>query len=92
MKTASFASVLVAKKGEAAPAMVVSPALSTVATPPPPVQAVERKQQSAAKKLTLKFDRKRYGALKNACLDLDKTGQDILVEAFDLWLASRQPR
>jgi len=34
----------------------------------------------------VKLDRPRYEALKNACVKLDKKGQEIFVEALDLWL------
>jgi len=38
------------------------------------------------KALTVKLDRPRYEALKNAGVKLDKKSQEILVEALDLWL------
>lgn len=37
------------------------------------------------KSLTVKLDRSRYEALKNAGVQLDKRSQSIFIEAFDLW-------
>lgn len=39
------------------------------------------------KALTVKLDRHRYEALKNAGLKLDKKSQEIFVEALDAYLA-----
>lgn len=81
-KTASLTSGLVAKKGQAMPAM----------TPPPPgtTVRVDSKASSPAadyyKALTVKLDRERYETLKNAGVKLDKKSQEIFVEALDLWL------
>lgn len=80
-KTASLTSALVAKKGQAVPA---------VTAPVAPVVRIESKAQSSAsdyyKALTVKLDRERYETLKNAGLKLDKKSQEIFVEALDLWL------
>lgn len=74
-KTASLTSGLVAKKGQAAPAVVQHDVLET-------------KPQSLDyyKALTVKLDRERYEALKNAGVKLDKKSQEIFVEALDSWL------
>ena len=74
-KTPSFTSVLVAKKGQAPPAVVQNDVLET-------------KPQSLDyyKALTVKLDRERYEALKNAGVKLDKKSQEIFVEALDFWL------
>jgi hypothetical protein len=74
-KTASLTSSLMAKKGQAAPATV-----------PPTKSEPELNQSSYYKALTVKLDRERYEALKNIGVKLDKKSQEILVEAFDLWL------
>ena len=79
-KTASLTSGLVAKKGQAAPAVTH--------------QAQPQKQPAVAKTtgsdyykaLTVKLDRKRYEALKTLGVKLDKKSQKIFVEAFDLYL------
>jgi hypothetical protein len=79
-KTASLTAGLVAKKGQAVPAS------ATVA------QETSSAGQPAAassyyKALTVKLDRSRYEALKNAGLKLDKKSQEIFVEALDAYLA-----
>lgn len=81
-KTASLTAGLVAKKGQAVPAAVTPVA---VATEP----AVETPTTVASyyKALTVKLDRSRYDALKNAGLKLDKKSQEIFVEALDAYLA-----
>jgi hypothetical protein len=75
-KTASLTSSLMAKKGQAAPAITV----------PPIKSEPEPNQSSYYKALTVKLDRERYEALKNIGVKLDKKSQEIFVEAFDLWL------
>jgi len=89
-KTASLTAGLVAKKGEATPAVI---ARAVPVAEPAPVAETEGKKPAAAssgpdyyKSLTVKLDRQRYEALKNAGLKLDKKGQEIFVEALDLWL------
>jgi len=74
-KTASLTSGLVAKKGQATPA--VTPTVRTEPTKKPP---------DYYKALTVKLDRDRYEALKNVGVKLDKKSQEIFVEALDLWL------
>lgn len=82
-KTASLTSGLVAKKGQASPAVI---AASVV----PPASADRTEPKSAAadyyKALTVKLDRDRYESLKNVGVKLDKKSQEIFVEALDLWL------
>ena len=79
-KTASLTSGLVAKKGQAAPAVT---------------HQVQPQEQPAAAKaagpdyynaLTVKLDRERYEALKTLGVKLDKKSQEIFVEALDLYL------
>lgn len=79
-KTASLTSGLVAKKGQAAPAVT---------------HQVQPQEQPAAAKaagtdyykaLTVKLDRGRYEDLKTLGVKLDKKSQEIFVEALDLWL------
>ena len=81
-KTATLTAGLVAKKGEA------TPTISSSSLSAPLLQA--KAQQSTAtdyyKALTVKLDRNRYEALKNAGVKLDKKSQEIFVEALDLWL------
>jgi hypothetical protein len=78
-KTASLTSSLVAKKGQASPAVV----------PEGTSQEVIKQASSAMdyyKALTVKLDRDRYEALKNLGLKEDKKSQEIFVEALDLYL------
>jgi hypothetical protein len=44
----------------------------------------------ADKKLTVVLDRDRWLALKQQCTTEDRSGQKILVEALDLYLASKK--
>jgi len=77
-KTASLTSGLVAKKGQASPAV-------TLAGPTPnPVGKVAAMDYYKA--LTVKLDRERYESLKNLGVKLDKKSQEIFVEALDLWI------
>jgi len=87
-KTASLTSGLVAKKGQAMPAVSLSA---------PPANPVLRKAQQGTatdyyKALTVKLDRDRYETLKNAGVKLDKKSQEIFVEALDLWLKQAAPQ
>lgn len=75
-KTASLTSGLVAKKGQAAPAVTHEEAGRTAKTP----------AQDYYKALTVKLDRERYESLKNLGVKLDKKSQEIFVEALDLWI------
>lgn len=78
-KTASLTSGLVAKKGQAVPAVthqVEAPARST-----PKGAATDY-----YKALTVKLDRDRYEALKTLGVKVDKKSQEIFVEALDLYL------
>lgn len=75
-KTASLTSSLMAKKGQAAPAITIP--LARTESPPNP--------SLYYKALTVKLDRDRYEALKNIGVKLDKKSQEIFVEALDLWL------
>ena len=79
-KAASITAGLVTKKGEAAPSVGVHGSSAVL-----PKQAME-KVHEYYKALTVKLDRPRYEALKNAGVKLDKKSQEILVEALDLWL------
>ena len=79
-KAASITAGLVKKKGEAAPSVGVRDSAVVL-----PKQATE-KIHDYYKALTVKLDRPRYEALKNAGVKLDKKSQEILVEALDLWL------
>ena len=78
-KTASLTSSLVAKKGQAAPAVaheaVDAPSVATKSGGP-----------DYYKSLTVKLDRERYQSLKNIGVQLDKKSQEIFVEALDLWM------
>ncbi len=87
-KTASLTAGLVAKKGEASPALVQSQ----------PIQVVPSFKDSSVAKtaandyykaLTVKLDRERYEGIKNAGVKLDKKSQEIFVEALDLWLKAQ---
>lgn len=79
-KAASLSAGLVAKKGAAAPA---SAAASTPAKTP--VQSSTPKEYFKA--LTVKLDKGRYTRLKQAGLVVDKTSQEIFVEALDSYLS-----
>lgn len=79
-KSATLTSGLVAKKGHA------SPALSPGTKQPASSSAVYYKA------LTVKLDKQRYQALKSAGVQLDKSSQDIFVEALDEYLARLAPR
>jgi hypothetical protein len=76
-KTASLTFGLVAKKGQASPAVTIhdtEPVATKTAAP------------DYYKALTVKLDRERYESLKNVGVKLDKKSQEIFVEALDLWL------
>jgi hypothetical protein len=77
-KTASLTSGLVAKKGQASPAIIT----------PDDVNRTVAKTATLDyyKALTVKLDRRRYESLKNLGLKLDKKSQEIFVEALDLWI------
>lgn len=78
-KTATLTSALVAKKGEATPAVTrdaVIPAAS--------------KNLDYYKALTVKLDRERYESLKTMGVKFDKKSQEIFVEALDMWLKQKQ--
>ena len=77
-KTASLTSGLVAKKGQASPAIT-----SSDATTSHPGKAAALDYYKA---LTVKLDRERYESLKNLGVKLDKKSQEIFVEALDLWI------
>ena len=79
-KAASITSSLVKKKGEAEPSVGVRGSAVVL-----PKHAME-KVHDYYKALTVKLDRPRYEALKNAGIKIDKKSQEILVEALDLWL------
>lgn len=74
-KSASLTSGLVAKKGQASPAVSPSPTKQS-ASP----------STEYYKALTVKLDKQRYQALKSAGVQLDKSSQDIFVEALDAYL------
>lgn len=76
-KSASLTSGLVAKKGQAAPAVTHEDAGRTTAKTAAP---------DYYKALTVKLDRERYESLKNLGVKLDKKSQEIFVEALDLWM------
>ena len=76
-KTASLTSGLVAKKGQAAPAVMHEDAGRAAAKTAVP---------DYYKALTVKLDRERYESLKNLGVKLDKKSQEIFVEALDLWM------
>ena len=77
VKTARLTSGLVAKKGQASPAVTHGGAGRAV------TKAVTLDYYKA---LTVKLDRERYESLKNLGVKLDKKSQEIFVEALDLWL------
>jgi hypothetical protein len=83
-KTATLTSGLVAKKGEATPAVTRDPIIATVPKTPPASNV------DYYKALTVKLDRERYESLKTMGLKLDKKSQEIFVEALDMWLKQKQ--
>lgn len=78
-KTASLTSGLVAKKGQAMPAV-------THQAEAPARAAAKTAAPGYYKALTVKLDRERYEALKTLGVKLDKKSQEIFVEALDLYL------
>lgn len=76
-KTASLTSGLVAKKGQASPAITHKAA---------PAATTNTPSTDYYKALTVKLDKKRYEALKTAGMKLDKKSQEIFVEALDHYL------
>lgn len=86
-KTATLSAGLV-RKGEARPVAVTPP--PTVAPAPAPVVQAEPAaapvEEGYYKSLTVKLDRNRYEALKQAGMRADKRSQAIFTEALDLWL------
>ena len=89
-KTATLTSSLMARKGEAMPAIAVK---SPVVNEPTSAAAKDAAAKDYYKALTVKLDRERYETLKNVGVKLDKKSQEIFVEALDLWLkqAASQP-
>jgi hypothetical protein len=94
-KTASLTSGLVAKKGQAMPAVprqadehaptaVTHPVEEAVRVGFKPVGSLTKEDYYKA--LTVKLDRERYEALKTLGIKLDKPSQEIFVEALDLYL------
>ncbi len=81
-KTASLTAGLVAKKGEA------SPAIPQIVQPIDSMAASTDGGRDYYKALTVKLDRSRYENLKNMGVKQDKKSQEIFVEALDLWLKS----
>jgi hypothetical protein len=77
-KTASLTSGLVAKKGQASPAVTPTDAITS--------HSGKAVAFGYYKALTVKLDRERYESLKNLGVKLDKKSQEIFVEALDLWL------
>lgn len=78
-KTATLTSGLVAKKGQAAPAVTHDEPRAIEKTMPATAQ-------DYYKALTVKLDRERYESLKSRGVKYDKKSQEIFVEALDLWL------
>lgn len=74
-KSASLTPGLVTKKGQASPAVSPGP---TKQAPGPSTEYY--------KALTVKLDKPRYQALKSAGVQLDKSSQEIFVEALDAYL------
>jgi hypothetical protein len=84
-KTASLTAGLVAKKGQAVPAVA-----SVVTEPPATLKSTAASSAPAYyKALTVKLDRSRYESLKSAGVKLDKKSQEIFVEALDAYLAKQ---
>lgn len=94
-KTASLTSGLVAKKGQAMPAVprqaeehappaITHPVEETVRVGFKPVGSLTKEDYYKA--LTVKLDRERYEALKTLGVKLNKKSQRIFVEALDLYL------
>lgn len=94
-KPASLTSGLVAKKGQAMPAVprqaeehappaITHPVEETVRVGFKPVGSLTKEDYYKA--LTVKLDRERYEALKTLGVKLDKKSQEIFVEALDLYL------
>lgn len=80
-KNATLTSALVTKKGQASPAV-----------PPGPTKQPASSSAAYYKALTVKLDKHRYQVLKSAGVQLDKSSQDIFVEALDEYLARLAPR
>lgn len=81
-KTASLTAGLVAKKGQAAPAVVTPPVTPVVEQPVTKIH-----DKSYFKALTVKLDKDRYQRLKQLGVMRDKSSQDLFVEALDKLLA-----
>ena len=54
-----------------------------------PIKIVPVEVEGYFKAMTLKIDRQRYRRLKQMGLDLNKTSQQLLIEAVDLLLAPK---
>lgn len=78
VKAASLTSGLVAKKGQASPAVTLTAETT--------IHSGKAVAMDYYKALTVKLDRERYESLKNLGLKLDKKSQEIFVEALDLWI------
>ncbi len=76
-KIASLTSGLVAKKGQATPAITHEKNDKSIS---------KTITQDYYKALTVKLDRERYESLKRLGVKLDKKSQEIFVEALDLWM------
>lgn len=88
-RTATLSAGLV-RKGEARPVVVTAEAVDTVPVPvvqaEPATAATDGSGANYYKSLTVKLDRSRYEALKQAGMRADKKSQAIFTEALDLWL------
>lgn len=87
-KMAQLTAGLVAKKGEAVPALVTRSIAEETLVQAEPLKTPPSAGADYYKSLTVKLDRQRYESLKGAGLKLDKKSQMIMVEALDLWLKS----
>jgi hypothetical protein len=68
--------------------VVTTAAQLAVVEPTPATQSTPSADQifaGAHKTLSVRTDPARYKKLRRACLDYDKTGQDIFIEALDDW-------
>jgi hypothetical protein len=86
-RTATLSAGLV-RKGEARPVVVTAEAVDTVPVvqAEPATAATDGSGANYYKSLTVKLDRSRYEALKQAGMRADKKSQAIFTEALDLWL------
>lgn len=83
-KPQALSAGLIVTKGQGAVASVLAKATAPVLK-----KQASKTPTAYHKALTLMLDKERYTALRKAVVDLESSGQEILIEALDAWLQKR---